>query len=355
MSDVELARVFADAAKVLAAQESMGRTAEELVALAVEVVPGADAAGLSLARNGTVVTFAATGELASACDAAQYDTGEGPCLQAVWEDRVLRVEDFTTETRWPAFSARAADLGARSLLAAHLSSERGSVSALNLYARKPSAFDEQSRTIAVIYAAHATIALEASRLEGDLRAAVETRQGIGQAVGIVMERHDLTAKQAFDLLVRSSQKVNVKLRDLADAVVTDGVDPTDTGVAARAAANEAGDRASELHEQRRSGGDGVHGSTRAQLDSARRRAEVAGERAISSLRRAVDAKFAAARAHDRAAQLHEKQAAAGKANVVVHERQAALHRQAAVVARAAAQAELDQLDQLEQSEQSEPA
>jgi ANTAR domain/GAF domain len=321
-SGVELARVFAEAAKTLAAQESLAHTAEELVALAVAVVPGAESAGLSLARNGSVGTFAATDELASACDAAQYETGEGPCLQAVWEDRTLLVKDFTIEPRWPAFSEKAAALGARSLLAAHLSSERGSLSAVNLYAREPAAFDEQSRTVAVIYAAHATIALEAARLEGDLRAAVETRQGIGQAVGVVMERHGLTAKQAFDLLVRSSQQVNVKLRDLADVVVNTGVDPADISTLARIAAREAGSRANE---QSQSGGSAMPGST-------------------TGLRRAVEAKLSAAQAHERAAELHEKQAAADRLNVETHERQAARHRRAAEEARAAAKAEQDQLE-----------
>jgi hypothetical protein len=343
-SQVDLARVFADAAKTLAAQESMATTAEELVALAVDVVPGAEAAGLSLARNGTVETFAATGELASACDAAQYETGEGPCLQAVWEDRVLIVDDFATEVRWPKFAAQAVTLGAGSLLAAHLSSERGVLSALNLYSRDTWAFDNQARTAAVLYAAHATIALETARMEGNLRAAVETRQGIGQAVGIVMERHNLTAKQAFDLLVRSSQKINVKLRDLADLVVNTGIDPSETGALARAAALEAGTRANELQEQLRSGDGRIHGSTPEQLDTARRRAKIAGERATTGLRRAVDAKLAAAEAHDRAVQLHEKQAALKRANAEEHERQAALHRKAAEEARAAAEAELKCLD-----------
>jgi len=254
----------------------------------------------------------------------------GPCLQAVWEDRILRVDDFATETRWPGFSARAAALGAGCLLAAHLSSERGSLSALNLYARKPFAFDEQSRTVAVVYAAHATIALEAARLEGDLRAAVETRQGIGQAVGIVMERHNLTAKQAFDLLVRGSQQINIKLRELADVVVATGIDPTDTGALARVAGRVAGARADELHEQLRSGGDRQHGSSKEQLEAAQRRARVAGDRATSGLRRAVEAKLAAAQAHDRAMRLHESQAA--------------MHRKAAADARAAAQAEVEQLE-----------
>jgi hypothetical protein len=300
-SGAELAIILADAAKTLAAQDSLARTAEELVGLAVSVVPGAESASLSLAHNGTVETLAATDELAQACDAAQYATSEGPCLQAVWEDRIIRVDDFASEPRWPAFSKRANELGAGSLLACHLSSVRGSLSALNLYARSPAAFNNQSYLVASIYAAHATIALESTRLEDDLRIAVETRQGIGQAVGIVMERHKLSAKQAFDVLVQSSQQINVKLRDLANLVVNTGIDPGNTGLLARVA-----------------GQDPSHGSTQEHA--------------------------AAAQAHERAALSHERQAELDRANVAEHERQAAFHREAAEQARAAAREEFKQLE-----------
>jgi hypothetical protein len=344
--DVELARKFAEVAKALAGQESLGTTMDELALLAVAVVPGVESAGVSLARNGKVETLGATDELVNACDAAQYETGQGPCLDAVWEDRIVLVDDLVTDERWPEFAKRAVELGARSMLACHLSSERGTLSALNMYARTPDAFDDQSKRLSLIYAMHATIALEFARLEGDLRAAVDTRQGIGQAVGIVMERHRLTERQAFDLLVRSSQRLNVKLRELADAVVSTGLDPIDTAVLARVAANEAGNRANELHEQLRSDGDRPHGSTPDQISSAARRATAASTRATASLRRAIDAKLSAAAAHDRAASLHDQQAATKRANAEEHEQRARQHREAAENARAAAKVEQERLDQL---------
>lgn len=224
-SGVDWARVLAEAAKTMAVQESLGRTAEEVVALAVSVVPGTEAAGISRAGNGEVHTLAVSDELARKADAAQLEAGAGPCLQAVWEDRMLAVDDMAEEPRWPEFAQRAARLGVGSMLACHLSSEQGIRSALNLYARTPHAFDDHARAIALIYAAHATIALDSARLEADLRAAVDSRQGIGQAVGILMERHLLTAQQAFELMVRTSQRLNRKLRDLAEIVVATGISP----------------------------------------------------------------------------------------------------------------------------------
>jgi hypothetical protein len=297
-SDVELARMFAEAAKALAGQESLATTAEELVSLAVAVVPGVESAGVTLARNGKVETLAATDELVISCDAAQYETAEGPCLDAVWSDRLLLVNDLATDLRWPAFAKRAVELGAASMLACHLSSERGTLSALNMYAREPHSFDDQSKRLSLIFSTHATIALEFARLEGDLRAAVETRQGIGQAVGIVMERHRLTAKQAFDLLVRSSQRLNVKLRDLANAVVSTGLEPNDVLLASLA-------------------GNPAEPARQARLG-----------------RSGADAKRADAEAHEQAARLHEQQAAAKRADADEHDRTAREHRLAAERARA---------------------
>jgi GAF domain-containing protein len=289
-SDVELARMFAETAKALAGQESLGKTADELVTLAVAVVPGVESAGVTLARNGKVETLAATDELVLSCDAAQYETAEGPCLDAVWSDRILLVNDLATDLRWPAFAKRAVELGAASMLACHLSSERGTLSALNMYARQTNSFDDQSKRLSLIFATHATIALEFARLEGDLRAAVETRQGIGQAVGIVMERHKLTAKQAFDLLVRSSQRLNIKMRDLADAVVSTGLEPSDVLLAS-----------------------------------------LAGDPDLARRGPGRDA----AEQHEGAARIHEQQAAAKRAEADEHDRKARQHRQAAAAARTA--------------------
>jgi putative methionine-R-sulfoxide reductase with GAF domain len=336
----EWARVLAEAARAIATQESVASTADEIAALAVTVVPGVDTAGVSRASNGKVHTLAALDELAGAVDVAQQELGEGPCLDAAWEDRTLLIDDMSCEKRWPRLAERARALGVHSLLACHLSSERGMRTALNLYSRQPHAFDESSVGIAVIYATHATIALDSARLESDLRAAVDSRQGIGQAVGILMERHRLTAKQAFDLLVRTSQQVNRKVRDLAGIIVATGIDPVSSSELARFAAVEARHRAGELRQSllRTKSGRPV-GSTPEQIEAAIRRAKAADARATTSRQRAVAAKLAAAEAHERAARFHEDKAAAGRADADAHDEQARMHRAAAAHARSEAERE----------------
>ena len=152
----------------------------------------------------------------------QYELNEGPCLDAIWEESTRLIDDMATDQQWPRFAARASALGVGSLLAAQLDTGRGSIGALNLYAVSPHSFDEESRSIALAFAAHAAIALASGQREQHLRTAVESRQTIGQAVGMLMERHALGPSAAFDLLVSASQRSSMKLRDIATRVVEMG-------------------------------------------------------------------------------------------------------------------------------------
>lgn len=218
-----LAQAFSRIARELADKPTVGATLEETVRLAVEVVPGCEYAGVSwLAPGRHMETPACTDPLVAQCDAAQYRYGEGPCVDAVWDEELNQVDDLRTDPRWPRFAREATDLGMRSMLACRLSAPHRTIGALNLYASVPKAFDEHSRALVVIYAAHASIALMSRRLESDLRAAVDTRGTIGQAIGILIERHRLRPAAAFDLLVRASQDRHLKLRQLAEELISTG-------------------------------------------------------------------------------------------------------------------------------------
>jgi len=101
------------------------------------------------------------------------------------------------------------------MLAVQLYVHGDELGALNLVSTEAEAFGEESERIALLFAAHAAVAMAGARKEEDLTAAVSTRDLIGQAKGILMERHRLTADQAFALLVRASQRTNTKLTDIA--------------------------------------------------------------------------------------------------------------------------------------------
>jgi hypothetical protein len=200
-------------------------TLERALEMAIATVPGCEEAGISLVRNGRVETPASVGSLAAACDRLQEDLGNGPCISALADAEAVRIDDMAGEDRWPQFAARAAELGVGSLLAVRLRTPRDHIGALNLYATAPQAFDRESELLATAYAIHVGIMLATQDKENNLRAAIRSREVIGQAMGILMERHRITASQAFDLIVHVSQNTNVKLRAIAEELVKTGALP----------------------------------------------------------------------------------------------------------------------------------
>ena len=161
-------------------------------------------------------------ELAARIDALQSEVGEGPCLDAVFRERLVRVPNMSSETRWPRFAARAAGAGAASMLALQLWVEDDDLGALNLYSTQPDAFDEESEQIGLLFVSHAAVAMACAQKQDEMVAGVAPRDLIGQAKGILMERHKIDAVQAFALLVRSSQHRNRKLRDVAEELALTG-------------------------------------------------------------------------------------------------------------------------------------
>ena len=200
-------------------------TLEAVTAAAVEAVPGAEHAAISLVVRGrTVESRAATDPLAERMDAIQTELGQGPCLDAVWEQESVHIPDMAAESRWPRFTAAAAEAGIGAMLCFQLFVADGRLGALNLYASPAGAFDEEARFTGLIFATHAAVAITGARQEETLSTALANRDIIGQAKGIVMERFHLDATRAFALLARLSQAENIKLRDIATKLVADVAD-----------------------------------------------------------------------------------------------------------------------------------
>jgi GAF domain-containing protein len=189
-------------------------------------VRGAEYAAVCVVRpDGQVETPAVTGESGLEADRVQAALEVGPCVSAATEGVSVVVDDVAEERRWPAFSFRAMELGVRSMVTCALRLGSDAQGALVVISRKPRAFDAQALDVAEIYATHASAALANSRTVDSLRAAVRSRQVIGEATGILMERHRIDASGAFDLLVRASQDLNVKLKLIAERVVHTGQEP----------------------------------------------------------------------------------------------------------------------------------
>lgn len=201
-------------------------TLRAITAGAVATLPDAEECGISyVTGRARVAPRAATGELPRTLDLLQQQLGQGPCLDAVWDHVVVRVDDMPSEQRWPAFARQSAALGVGSMLCLQLFVHGDQLGAMNLYARTPGAFDDEAQEIGLLFASHAAVALSGAETEQHLRLGMSNRDLIGQAKGILMERHRLSADQAFAVLVRVSQETNRKLVDIARELADTGAMP----------------------------------------------------------------------------------------------------------------------------------
>jgi transcriptional regulator with GAF, ATPase, and Fis domain len=223
----ELSQTFADIARALLSEDTVEATLQRIVDLAVETVEGCECAGITFVRGGQWSTPASTSEVPPAVDSIQYETGEGPCLDAIREHEVFQTDDLSQEERWPRFAPRAAaETAVVSMLCFRLFVEEDTLGALNLYAMIPAAFDDDDRAVGSVFAAHAAVALSTAQHDHQMEEALRSRDTIGQAKGILMARQGVTADEAFDMLRRGSQRLNIKLRQLAQQV-TDGAVTSD--------------------------------------------------------------------------------------------------------------------------------
>ncbi|ORI13882.1 hypothetical protein BJD99_12290 [Rhodococcus sp. 1163] len=218
--DGALSREMSDMARVFQQNyASIEDTLASITRMAVEMVPGTDHAGITLVTGRrTVESRAATGELPRRLDSLQEHCGQGPCLDAVWEQRTVYVEDMRSEHRWPQFAPAAAGMGVHSMLAFQLFTRRDNLGALNLYSERADGFDSASEELGLVLATHAAVALIAAQHEDQMQSALASRDLIGQAKGMIMERYGIDAVQAFDLLSRLSQDWNIGVAELAGRV-----------------------------------------------------------------------------------------------------------------------------------------
>lgn len=219
ISGESAAEEFARLAISLHDAPTVDGTVEKVLEFAVNAV-GADHAGVILAhRKGRLETAAATDPIVEKLVASQVDVGEGPVVTVLADRLSVIVSDTRRESRWPAWALLASQAGIRSLLSVRMYTSEAAIGALNLYALRPDAFDGDDQAVAHIFSRHASVALASARKTENLWQAVDARKRVGQAQGILMERFDLTADQAFAVLLRYSQDKNIKLRAVADRVV----------------------------------------------------------------------------------------------------------------------------------------
>ncbi len=216
----EIVTALQKLSSLLDSEDAFERTLQTIVDLSESTLP-CDSAGVTLRVGGKATTAAASDHYTLEIDKIQYDSKEGPCLSATQEGEPQLIDAISEESRWPEFCRRAGSDGFRSGASFPLRLN-GTAGALNLYAKVERAFDEEALAIANVFAKQAGIALEnaqiyaAARHLGDqLNEALRTRDVIGQAKGILMERERISDAEAFEMLKTLSQNTNVKLRDVA--------------------------------------------------------------------------------------------------------------------------------------------
>ncbi len=228
---VDLHEQLAEAARELEAEPDTQQTLERSVTIALDLVPHAEHAGISIVhRKGRIETPAASTEAVLQADELQYQLDEGPSLDAIWTQDIVTASDLGHDSRWPRWAPQVASrFGFTSMLCVQLFTSTTVVGGINLYSSKTEAFDRDDLDIATYLAAHMAVAVAESQTEDQLRLAAVNRTAIGQAQGILMERFSIDPHRAFSLLQRVSQTNNTKLLEVATTIVSTRRVPTVRG------------------------------------------------------------------------------------------------------------------------------
>jgi GAF domain-containing protein len=221
-----LQRSLMELSTFLVSDHSSADTLTRVAVLAVEAVPPAVFAGITMLVDGRVTTQTFTDPTCPEIDQAQYESGHGPCLEAFTNGSSVIVDSLATDDRYPEFAASAMAHGVRSTLSLPMLSGESSVGALNFYADSDAAFGETEAEVGRLFAAQATVVLVnaqaywGARLRSEhLEQALVGREVIDLAKGIIMNAIGCGPDEAFDTLVKQSQQENRKLRDVAADIV----------------------------------------------------------------------------------------------------------------------------------------
>jgi len=211
---------FAELAASLQAAPTPIETAEDIVRY-VQAQLDADQAAISCIRSrNQLETIAPTNPLVEQLDRLQDELSEGPCYDSCWPGQTLLVSDLADDKRWPTWAAKVSALGITSMLATELNTVEGRrIGSIATYWTQRRCFTPDDVAFMAIFARHAALALSASWNEAGLNVALDSRKLIGQAQGILMERHGLDEGRAFEVLRRYSQDHNIKLRDVAEHLI----------------------------------------------------------------------------------------------------------------------------------------
>jgi GAF domain-containing protein len=229
----ELAAVHARLSGILLTEQTMDTALLLITSLARDTLVGSRGCGVTLLQaDGKPATSASTDPLVVTLDRLQYGLSEGPCLTAWARSTVIRVDDLSTEQRWPTWSPQATELGMRSMLSAPMEAGGTTWGAIKVYASTPGAYDVQSEDLlrrfsqqAAIFVSNVHTARSAQRIGEDVKHTMRARDVIATATGMVMARSGLNYEDAYRHLVWLAGSAHLPLRELAEKIVATPVQP----------------------------------------------------------------------------------------------------------------------------------
>ena len=218
----KLARVT----KLLRTQRTLPARLESVVEIVKRTVPDCDSAGIILLIDGEPTTTAVSSRLAVEIDLVQYQTGQGPCLDAMAGAHVVRIDVLDRDSRFTRFAPGALAVDINSVLSIPLSVHGRTVGALNLYSRQENAFDDHSEELVRPAAGYAAEAIATSPLyaysldmvEGLLES-MESRAFIDQATGVIAATEERTPEESLDRLRRLALTSGESMRTVASWVL----------------------------------------------------------------------------------------------------------------------------------------
>jgi ANTAR domain/GAF domain len=217
------ATVFAALAEIIYQGSDAGEMYSAICIAATLIVRGCDHASLLIRDSDRYVTVGASDRLAHEIDELEIRAGDGPCIDAIEEETPQIDPDLTKPSLWPKLAKiLLAETPVRGTMGFRLLVDKRKGAALNLFSNTPNMFDAESAGRAAVLASFASVAINAVAKGEDaasLRRGLLSNREIGKAVGMLMLLHDMTEDQAFDLLRRHSQALNIKLADVARAVI----------------------------------------------------------------------------------------------------------------------------------------
>ncbi|ORM37849.1 GAF and ANTAR domain-containing protein [Williamsia sp. 1135] len=225
----DLAATLAELVRTMADKPELEETLRLITGAAVDLIEGADSADILLiSKRKEFRSHAPTSDLPVRLDSIQEELGEGPCIDAAFNERIIHTDDLTAERRWPNFCPRAIAAGVHSSLSFQLYTGGGAIGALNLFSSTAGAFSAADIEVGLMLGTHAAVALHGIRKSEQFESALASRDVIGQAKGMIMERFTVDPVQAFELLRKLSQDSNVPLVQIAVQLVERGSASTGT-------------------------------------------------------------------------------------------------------------------------------